>query len=239
MVGAVASSLFGDSLTGSQLVASDAAGRSGGPRAEQSGAVGYCRNVRCFRSGHLGHPLAGRVSAEKKLPLALFASLVIGIAATAAAPDDQIASTRFSSTARHVTAPGRPHEVWVSDEATLAGRRLFGTSNPVRMLQAVAPCGPQQGPRVVMANGDVLAGKVVGFLPASPGNGTPARLLIALEGSLLAGDPRGLVVLADRVLRVTSAEAAAAAGKPGSLVLADRSSSASAPWSGRNRASRR
>ena len=148
---------------------------------------------------------------------------MIGIAASAAEPDDQVSFYALFYDGAHVTAPGRPGEVWTSDEAMLAGRRLLGTSNPARLLQAVTPCPLQQGPRVVMANGDVLAGKIVGFLPATPENDTPARLLVSLEGSLLAGDPRGLVVLADRVLRVTTTEAATAAGKPGSLLLADGS----------------
>ena len=60
------------------------------------------------------------------------------------------------------------------------------------------------GPRVEMANGDVLPGRIVGFLPAVKQDDTPARLLISLDGSLVTADPRGLMVRADRVLRVTT-----------------------------------
>ena len=111
-------------------------------------------------------------------------------------------------------------DVWCSDEAMLGGRRLFGTANPVRMLLDTAPAAALKGPQVIMANGDVLPGKIVGFLPASHEGNALARLLIALDGSLVTADPRGLAVRADRVVRLASAVDETYAGGPGSLLLA-------------------
>lgn len=74
-----------------------------------------------------------------------------------------------------------------------------------------------------MANGDVVPGKIVGFLPASSADDTPARLVISLDGSLITSDPRGLAVRADRVVRVTSAADGTGADEPGSLVLTNGS----------------
>ena len=74
------------------------------------------------------------------------------------------------------------------------------------MLQDMTPRAALKGPRVVMANGDVLPGQNRGIPAGSrKQDDTPARLLIALDGSLVTADPRGLVVRADRVLRVTTA----------------------------------
>ncbi|MGA2253767.1 MAG: NPCBM/NEW2 domain-containing protein [Thermoguttaceae bacterium] len=123
----------------------------------------------------------------------------------------------------HVSVPAFNPDVWWSDETTIGGRRLFGIENPVRMLQDTAPSASLKGPRVVMANGDVLPGKIVGYLPASQKDGTPARLLISLDGSLITADPRGLVVRADRVLRVTTTVGPATASDPGSIVLTNGS----------------
>ena len=121
----------------------------------------------------------------------------------------------------HLSAPAVPKDVWCSDEAMLGGRRLFGTANPVRMLQDTAPAATLKGPQVIMANGDVLPGKIVGFLPASHEDDVPARLLIALDGSLITADPRGLAVRADRVARVSSTGTETYTEGPGSLLLAN------------------
>ena len=149
-------------------------------------------------------------------PLAL---LMAGIAASASADTGSFYALFYDGS--HVSVPVVNKDVWSSDEATVGGRRLFGTETPVRMLQDMAPRAALKGPRVVMANGDVLPGKIVGFLPASPTDDTPARLLIPLDGSLVSPDPRGLVVRADRVLRVTPAAGPTSDAEPGAIVLAD------------------
>jgi len=146
--------------------------------------------------------------------------LVIGIAATAVGSDAGSFYALFYD-GSHVSVPAFSREVWSSDAATIGGGHLFATRNPVRLLQDMAPRALAKSSRVVMANGDVLPGKIVGFLPAVQSDETPARLLIALDGSLITGDPRGLVVRADRIARVISAAAEAGDGQPGSLVLAD------------------
>jgi hypothetical protein len=156
---------------------------------------------------------------ECLLRVVVLAWLAIGIAtsATRAADAGRFYALFFDGT--HVSAPGSPKDIWWSDQATLGGRRLFGTQNPVRMLQDTTRLASPRGPHVVMANGDVLPGKIVGFLPASQEDDRPARLLVALDGSLVTGDPRGLAVRADRVLRVTTNTDEPAGDEPGSLVL--------------------
>ncbi len=149
----------------------------------------------------------------------LLALLVIGIAAPATGAENTGSFYALFYDGSHLSVPAFHEDVWWSDKATLGGHRLFGTENPVRILQDMAPRAALLGPRVEMANGDVVPGKIVGFLPAAPRDDTPARLLIALDGSLLAADPRGLAVRADRVLRVTSAAGGTSAGEPGSLML--------------------
>ncbi len=123
------------------------------------------------------------------LQIQILAPLLIGIAASATRAENTGSFYALFFDGSHVSVPAFPEDVWWSDETVLAGRRLFGTQNPVRMLQDMLPCGPLQGPRVLMANGDVLPGKVVGFLPAVPDRDTPARLLVSGDGPLMTADP--------------------------------------------------
>ncbi len=102
----------------------------------------------------------------------------------------------------------------------LGGRRLFGTKNPVRLLQNSRPRVAQEGPRVLMANGDVIPGRITGFLPASAANDAPARLLISLDAPLLPA-AGAACPCAESVLRVATATDATGSGQPGSLVLAN------------------
>ena len=154
-------------------------------------------------------------------PCRLFALLLLGMAASAVRADDTGNFYALFYDGSHVSAPALNAEIWWSDTATIGGRRLFGTENPVRVLQAMTPRAVMKGPRVVMANGDVLPGRITGFMPAVPAEGTPARLLVSLDGSLVAPDPRGLFVRADRVLRLASAGPGADV-EPGTLLLASR-----------------
>ncbi|MGO9113457.1 MAG: NPCBM/NEW2 domain-containing protein [Thermoguttaceae bacterium] len=164
----------------------------------------------------------------------LLASLVIGIVASATRADAGSFYALFYD-GSHVSVPAFPQDVWWSDQTTLGGRRLFATQNPVRILQDMAPRVSLKGPRVVMANGDVVPGRIVGFLPAWPKDDMPARLLISLDGSLITADPRGLVVRADRVLRVTNDVGKTNTGEPGSLLLTNgtRLTASAIRWSDR------
>ncbi len=118
--------------------------------------------------------------------------------------------------------------------ATLAGRRLFGVANSLAVLRDNTLRWSPAGPCVMMANGDVVPGKVLRFLPASPSSRLPPRLLISPHRSMKASDPNGLAVRADRVLRIVSTGDPPARPDPGALVFADgRTATASAlHWSG-------
>ncbi|MGA2619788.1 MAG: NPCBM/NEW2 domain-containing protein [Thermoguttaceae bacterium] len=151
----------------------------------------------------------------------MLAALAIGITPSSARAEDAGRFYALFFDGSHVSAAVFPKHGWWSDEAMLGGRRLFGTHNPVRVLQDTTPRDSLKGPRVVMANGDVLPGKIVRFLPASPEDDRPARLLIRLDGALITADVRDLAVHADRVLRVTNIAHEPPAGEPGSLVLAN------------------
>ena len=111
-------------------------------------------------------------------------------------------------------------------EAKLAGRRLFDAPNPVRALGDDRLGAPAGGARLLMANGDVVPGKVLRFLAASPQLGLPDRLVISPRASLTTTDPDGLSVRADRVLRIV-ADLARPLSRgpisqgPGRLVFAD------------------
>jgi hypothetical protein len=117
-----------------------------------------------------------------------------------------------------LSAPAVSTDIWWSDQAMLEGRRVFDLRNPVRVLQNITAGASLKGPRVVMANGDVLPGRVVGYLAASDADDLPARLLISLYGSLVSPDPRGVAVRADRVLGI-SLVADETIARPGSLLL--------------------
>ena len=110
---------------------------------------------------------------------------------------------------------------WWDDRAMLAGRRLFGTQNPVRMLEDVSLHGSLTGPCVLLANGDVLPGEVVECLPPLPKHALPSRLLVAPSPPLVALDPRGLEIRTDRVLRLAANAKTLGGEEPGRL-RADR-----------------
>ena len=72
-------------------------------------------------------------------------------------------------------------------KATLSGRRLFDPGNPVRLLCHTGRRPGGRGPRVFLANGDVLPGRVVSFEPAEPAENLPARLGVVPASPLAAG----------------------------------------------------
>ena len=81
-----------------------------------------------------------------------------------------------------------------------------------------------KGPQIFMSNGDVLPGKLAGFLPAATENDLPDRLVVAVGYPLLAADPHGMAIRADRIARITqiaSSTVERPAGEPGSLLLTD------------------
>jgi hypothetical protein len=147
-------------------------------------------------------------------------SLIGTLAATASAGEN----TRFRALffdGSQASAAKFANQDWWSDDALLAGHRLFGTPNPVRMLEDATQTGALAGPHVVMANGDVLPGRIVAFSPAQPDDDLPDRLLVSLAPPLAAADPHGVLIRADRVLRVRSTATATPAEEPGALVLSD------------------
>jgi hypothetical protein len=149
----------------------------------------------------------------------MLAWLAIGMATSTTRAEDAGWVYALFFDGSHVSAAVFPKGGWWSDEAMLGGRRLFDTQNPVRMLQDTTLRDSLKGSRVVMANGDVLPGKIVGFLAASQEDDAPPRLLIRLAGSLVTANPRDLAVRADRVLRVRNMADEPPAGEPGSLAL--------------------
>ncbi|MGA2030666.1 MAG: NPCBM/NEW2 domain-containing protein, partial [Thermoguttaceae bacterium] len=153
------------------------------------------------------------------LQVRMLASLAIGIAASAARAEDAGRFYALFFDGSHASAAVFRKDVWWSDQAMLGNRRLFGTQNPARMLQDTARCARLKGPHVVMANGDVLPGRIAGFLPASQEEDMPAHLLVSPEGSLVTADPHGVAVRAESVLRVRSNLDRPPEGEPGSLVL--------------------
>jgi hypothetical protein len=151
--------------------------------------------------------------------LAVLAWLATGAAASAVGEADNFYALFYDGS--RACLPAQAKDVWGSSEAMLGGRRLFGTKNPVRLLQNLRPRVAQEGPRVLMANGDVIPGRITGFLPASAANDAPARLLISLDAPLLPAAARSLPVRAESVLRVATSTDATGSGQPGLLVLAN------------------
>jgi hypothetical protein len=146
---------------------------------------------------------------------------VIAVLALAAAAPRAEGMERFWALfydGSQATAAAVDGEGWWSDQAMLAGHRLFGTGNPVRMFQDTTLNPSRRGPHVVLANGDVLPGQVMQFLPASDEEHLPARLLVVLAPPLVTADPRGLAVRADRVLRLVSAASEKISSEPGTLL---------------------
>ncbi len=73
--------------------------------------------------------------------------------------------------------------------ARLEKQRLF-EKNHVRLLCHTVRRPAPHGPRVLLANGDVLRGRVTGFLPAEASKNLPDRLVVTVAAPLLAGaDP--------------------------------------------------
>ena len=120
------------------------------------------------------------------------------------------------------TAARFDNDGWWSDNALIRGRRAFAPECPLRMLHDTTRRPLPRAAHVVLANGDILPGEVVEFLPASPEENLPARLLVAPTPPLVTADPRGLAVRADRVLRLVSATAASPNSEPGTLLPVHR-----------------
>ncbi|MBN2475620.1 MAG: NPCBM/NEW2 domain-containing protein [Pirellulales bacterium] len=107
------------------------------------------------------------------------------------------------------------------NETVLADRRLFDPANPIRVLCDTTLKSSPPEAYVQMANGDVVPGTVRRWLPGSPQDGLPERLLLVPRGTLRTPDPNGLAVRADRVWWIVSGRPAAAECEPAALVLAD------------------
>jgi len=107
------------------------------------------------------------------------------------------------------------------DNVTLGGRRLFEAGNPVRVLCDRKPVSSPALSCVLLANGDVLPGRVRQFLPASADGDVPGRLLVSLETPLCTRNPAGLAIRADCVLRIVAVQTGTAAREPGTLIFTD------------------
>ena len=146
----------------------------------------------------------------------------LALAATAAVVADEPA--RYWALLRddtQVSAAEFQNGRWWDDGATLGGRRLFDRANPVRMLCDLRLGSVQPDNYILLANGDVLPGRALQFLPAAPEEGLPPRLLVALDYPLHTTDPAGMTVRADRVARIVAAPTETPAREPGTLVFAD------------------
>ncbi|NQU25507.1 MAG: NPCBM/NEW2 domain-containing protein [Candidatus Nealsonbacteria bacterium] len=112
-------------------------------------------------------------------------------------------------------------DAW-SDNAQLPHRMLFAADNPVCTLrdnQLELP--PPVASYVLLANGDVLPGRVLKYVPASVDDNRPAHLILAPRCCIESADAEGLTVRADRVLRIVSGGPAPVHSAPGTLVFAD------------------
>ncbi len=167
--------------------------------------------------------MASRSATDLMSGLARMATIA-GLALAAMTPRAEGAE-RFSAVlfdGSLVTAARFENDGWWSDNARLRGRLIFGTDNPLRMLHDTTRSLSRKAARVVMANGDVLPGEVAAFLPPSPEENLPARLLVSLAPPLVTADPRGLAVRADRVLGLTSTADDSLSSEPGTLRPAHR-----------------
>ncbi len=107
------------------------------------------------------------------------------------------------------------------DTATLGGRRLFGVANTVAVIRDNTLGPSPDAPRVVMANGDVVPGKVIRFLPASPQSNLPPRLLLSPALPMKTPEAGGLAVRADRVKRIVFVAGADRRRDPGTILFVD------------------
>lgn len=153
----------------------------------------------------------------RRFLLALAFAAIAGIARA----DDPIRFWALFRDDTQVSAANFEDGHWWDDAATLDGRRLFDPANPVRMLCDLRLGYSPAENYIRLANGDVLPGRVVQFLPASTEDGLPPRLLVALNYPLHTTDPAGLTIRADRVERIVAAATDTPAREPGTLVFAD------------------
>ena len=71
-------------------------------------------------------------------------------------------------------------EIFVPDKsANLGGRPLFDPQNPVRFIRNTRARVQRQGSLLELANGDILPGQIVAYLPSEPG--VPGRFVVTLE----------------------------------------------------------
>ena len=110
---------------------------------------------------------------------------------------------------------------WWDADAKFAGRRLFDPAKPVRFLCDLNLKLGAPTAYVLLANGDVLPGRVTQYAPAAADGDLPARLLVITEPPGLSVEATGVWVRADRVLRIVAVKADAPAREPGMIVLAN------------------
>lgn len=131
-------------------------------------------------------------------------SLAVLLAATAAGPPPSAADGRFWALFRdgtHQSGELCDGEAW-EDKAKLGKRRLFDPANPVRVLCDTWRQAVQAESRILLANGDVVPGRVCGFLPADPERNVPDRLTVQLERLWHSTGDEGFSVRADRVAQI-------------------------------------
>jgi len=107
------------------------------------------------------------------------------------------------------------------DSVRLAGRLLFASGNPVRVLCDELKRVEPAEDFLRLANGDVLPGRVRRFLPADAEQGLPARLVVVPDPPLRGAGEEGLAVRADRVLSVVRGGSPGPASPPGTIRFTD------------------
>ena len=124
---------------------------------------------------------------------------------------------------------------WWDSAARLAGRPVFDAQRPIRCLYDVSRRPRLPAAFVVLANGDVLPGRIVRYQGASGDDEWPSRFLVVPEPPVLSAEPAGIWVRADQVLRIVLAATDPPAETPGQIVTIDgRAISANAiRWSER------
>lgn len=110
---------------------------------------------------------------------------------------------------------------WWDSSARLAGRPLFDAQRPIRCLYDASRRPRQPAAFIVLANGDVLPGRVVRYQGTASDDEWPSRFLIVPEPPVLSAEPSGIWVRADQVLRIVAAATDLPAETPGQIVTID------------------
>ncbi len=157
------------------------------------------------------------------LALLLFAALGSGAGSVARAESLGGEPKRFWA----VGFDGRPFSSaaidgpWWDSSSRLSGRLLFDPHRPLRCVYDASRRPRQPAAFVVLANGDVLPGRVVRYQAASGDDEWPARFLVMPEPATMSPEPSGIWIRADQVFRIVAAATDMPAETPGQIVTLD------------------